>query len=62
LNADLFSQPHYSFIVNLQNIHNLSKAEVTLLDDVGKPVNVIISQRKYADFKRAFFSYVGGVK
>jgi len=62
LNADLFAQPHYSYIVNLQNVYNLSKTDVTLLDGAGKPITVVVSQRKYASFKNAFFGYVGGVK
>jgi len=62
LNADLFSQPHYSFLVNLQNVRDLSKTTVTLLDGAGKLITVDVSQRKYAAFKDCFFRYVGGVK
>ena len=62
LNANLFAQPHYSYIVNLQNVKDLSKTDVVLSDSAGKPINVVVSQRKYASFKNAFFSYVGGIK
>jgi len=62
LNTDLFCQPHYSYIVNLQNVHNLTKTDVILLDGMGEPLTVIISRRKYAAFKNAFFKHVGGVK
>jgi len=62
LNSDLFSQPHYSYIVNLQNIKDLSKTDVFLQDDAGNPITVAVSQRKYTAFKNSFFRYVGGVK
>jgi two-component system LytT family response regulator len=62
LNSDLFCQPHYSYIVNLQNVHDVTKTDVILRDGTGKPLTVIVSRRKYATFKNAFFKYVGGVK
>ena len=62
LNADLFAQPHYSYIVNLQNVRNLSKTEIIMIDDKGMAIDVPISQRKHNDFKNSFFNYIGGAK
>jgi len=62
LNSDLFAQPHYSFIVNLQNVKSLNKTGVVLQNGAGNPITVDVSQRKYASFKNSFFKYVGGVK
>jgi len=63
LNADLFSGPHYSYLVNMQNVLSLRKKEVIMLDDdAGNPVAVAIAQRKYEMFKKSFARYIGGVK
>lgn len=53
-----FAQPHYSFIVNLKNVTNFSRTEITLsLGD--KTEYVPISRGHYNDFREAFFNYVG---
>jgi len=62
LSAGLFFQPHYSYIVNLQNVKGITKSDVTLCDGSGKLHTVNVSRRKYTAFKNAFFTYVGGVK
>jgi len=62
LNADLFSQPHTSYLVNLQNVKDLGKTDVVLCDSTGQTLTVDVSRRKYTGFKNAFFSYIGGVR
>ena len=58
LGNNSFAQPHYSFIVNLRNVTNFSRTEITLtLDD--KVETVPISRGHYNDFREAFFNYVG---
>ncbi|MCI2113090.1 MAG: LytTR family DNA-binding domain-containing protein [Ruminococcus sp.] len=53
-----FAQPHYSYIVNLQNIEKLEKDNIILKKNNNETVNVKISQRKYKDFKNHFFDYI----
>lgn len=65
--AELICQPacfvysHKSFLVNLQNVINFSKDFITFSSQ-GKSIQVpCISRSKYAEFKKAFYSFVGGV-
>ena len=55
-----FIYSHKSFIVNLQNVINFDKSTVTF--NTGKDVIKIacISQRKYAEFKKSFYNFMGG--
>lgn len=53
-----FAQPHYSYIVNLQNIERLDKDIIVLKKNNSESVKVKISQRKYKDFKNQFFDYI----
>lgn len=53
-----FAQPHYSYIVNLQNIERLDKDIIVLKKNNNESVKVKISQRKYKDFKNQFFDYI----
>lgn len=53
-----FAQPHYSYIVNLQNIERLDKDTIVLKKNNNESVKVKISQRKYKDFKNQFFDYI----
>lgn len=53
-----FAQPHYSYIVNLQNIERLEKDNIVLKKNNNETVNIKISQRKYKDFKNQFFDYI----
>lgn len=51
-----FSQPHYSFIVNLNYVISFNKTEVKITD---KQISIPISRRYYKDFKHDFFDYMG---
>ena len=53
-----FAQPHYSYLVSLQNIERLEKDNIVLKKNNNETVNVKISQRKYKDFKNKFFDYI----
>lgn len=54
-----FVYSHNSIIVNLQNVINFSKTTVTLRKNEDEIVETFISQRKYTQFKQAFFEYAG---
>lgn len=56
---DYFAQSHYSFIVNLKNVTDFNKTEITLSFGSEK-VNVPLSRSFYASFKKAFYEYMGG--
>ena len=56
---DYFAQSHYSFIVNLKNVTDFNKNEITLSFNSNK-INVPISRSFYASFKKAFYEYMGG--
>lgn len=53
-----FAHPHYSYIVNLENIERLDKDTIVLKKNNSESVKVKISQRKYKDFKNQFFDYI----
>lgn len=53
-----FAQPHYSYLVSLQNIERLEKDNIILKKNNNETVNVKISQRKYKQFKNKFFGYI----
>lgn len=54
-----FAQSHYSFIVNLKNVTDFDKNEITLSFN-SKKATVPISRSFYASFKKAFYEYMGG--
>lgn len=54
-----FAQSHYSFIVNLKNVTDFDKKEITLSFETGK-AKVPISRGFYVSFKKAFYEYMGG--
>lgn len=56
---DAFVCSHKSYIVNLQNVINFNRGDITFI--TGQTVNCI-SQRKYSDFKKAFFNFAGGLQ
>lgn len=56
---DYFTQSHYSFIVNLKNVTDFNKNEITLSFD-SKKVKVPISRSFYPSFKKSFYEYMGG--
>ena len=64
---DLIDQPkcfvysHNSFIVNLQNVIDFNKNSVTLRKNHEETVSTYMAQRKYSDFKKAFFAFAGGI-
>lgn len=51
---------HKSFLVNLQNVVNFNKSTVTFQGKNELIEVFCISQRKYTEFKRAFYNFVGG--
>lgn len=54
-----FVYSHTSIIVNLQNVVGLAKDAVSLNKGNGQKITTYVSQRKYADFKKALFSFAG---
>lgn len=56
---DYFAQSHYSYIVNLKNVTNFSKTEVTLSADGKHFEHIPISRRYYSAFKDSFQKYIG---
>lgn len=56
---DYFAQSHYSYILNLKNVTDFDKNEVTLSSD-PKKVKVPISRSFYPSFKKSFYEYMGG--
>lgn len=58
LSDNCFAQPHYSYLVSLQNIERLEKDNIVLKKNNNETVNVKISQRKYKEFKNKFFDYI----
>ncbi len=58
LDLNVFAQPHHSFIVNLNYVHEVTKdfAKVKYGD---KEYSVYTSSRKISAFKKAFLSFKG---
>lgn len=56
---EYFVQSHYSYIVNLKNVTDFNKNEITLSFN-SKKATVPISRSFYASFKKAFYEYMGG--
>lgn len=56
---EYFAQSHYSFIVNLKNVTDFNRNEITLTFNSTK-LKVPISRSFYAPFKTAFYEYMGG--
>lgn len=57
---DRFVFSHKSFIVNLQNVVDFDKSTITFTQK-NSPLKVAcISQRKYNEFKKSFYSFIGG--
>lgn len=60
--SNCFTFSHKSFLVNLQNVINFDKNTVHF-QGLNNTVRIAcISQRKYYEFKKAFFDFAGGVK
>ena len=57
-----FVYSHKSFLVNLQNVINFNRSTI-LFQGKDKNIDIAcVSQRKYSEFKRAFFDFAGGIK
>lgn len=56
-----FVYSHNSIIVNLQNVIDFNRKTVVLRKNNYETVSTYISQRKYKNFKKAFFSFAGGL-
>ena len=57
---DVFVHSHNSIVVNLQNVVNFDKANVTLHKNDKETVKTYMSQRKYKEFKENFMKFVIG--
>ena len=57
-----FTFSHKSFLVNLQNVINFDKNSVHFQGANDTVRIACISQRKYYEFKKAFFDFAGGIK
>ena len=55
-----FTFSHKSFLVNLQNVINFDKTIIHFQGSNDTVRIACISQRKYYDFKKAFFDFAGG--
>lgn len=53
-----FAKPHYSYLVNLRYVTDLSKSEVVLSCDDNEIV-IPVSRGYYTSFKKAFYEYMG---
>ena len=57
-----FTFSHKSFLVNLQNVINFDKNTVHFQGSNDTVRIACISQRKYYEFKKAFFDFAGGIR
>lgn len=51
---------HESFLINLQNVIDFDRKDVTLTCDEDTTITVYMAQRKYTKFKQAFYNFLGG--
>ncbi len=58
--GESFCQVHQSYIVNLNYVQKITK-NTAILSYQDETVEVHVSARKYAAFKRAYFSFIGGL-
>lgn len=56
-----FASPHSSYFVNLQNVVSFDKHSVTFDGKDGYMKVECVAQRRYTEFKKDFFRFVGGV-
>lgn len=57
-----FVYSHSSILVNLQNVIDFNRKEILLRKNSSETVSTYISQRKYSNFKKAFFNFAGDLK
>lgn len=62
INQTSFVFSHNSILVNLQNVVDFNNSTVVLRKNEQETVTTYISQRKYSNFKKAFFEFAGGIK
>lgn len=55
-----FVYSHKSFLVNLQNVINFDKSTITFNCNKSTLKINCVSQRKYSEFKKSFYDFVGG--
>lgn len=60
--AECFVFSHNSILVNLQNVIDFNKTTIVLRKNEAETVSTYMSQRKYSNFKKAFFDFAGGLK
>ncbi len=53
-----FAQPHYSYLVNLQNISRIEKDIIIMENNNKDKISIKIAQRKYSEFRRMFLNYM----
>lgn len=53
---------HNSILVNLQNVIDFNKTSIVLRKSESETISTYMSQRKYSNFKKAFFDFAGGLK
>lgn len=58
-NYDYFAQPHYSFLVNLENVTNFSKSEIILSFRKNESLKIPVSRGFYKTFKADFYRHMG---
>lgn len=59
---ECFEYSYKGILVNLQNVIDFDKTYVFIRKSESKILKVYISQRKYSNFKKSFFRFIGGSK
>lgn len=59
---ECFEYSYKGILVNLQNVIDFDKTYVFIRKNELEIIKVYISQRKYSNFKKSFFRFVGGCK
>lgn len=59
---ECFVFSHNSILINLQNVIDFNKTTIVLRKGKCETISTYISQRKYPNFKKAFFDFAGGLK
>lgn len=58
LDDKIFTQPHYSYIVNLNYVHEVTK-DFVKIKYIDKEYSIYTSSRKIGPFKKAFLNFKG---
>ena len=59
---ECFVFSHNSILINLQNVIDFNKSTIILRKSDVETISTYMSQRKYSNFKKAFFNFAGGLK